>query len=432
MKKVVVVSPHFPPSNLAGSHRARLFARHLPKFGWEPKVLSVDPKYYEETLDPELEALVPENLEVIRTKAIPTKPLRVVGDVGIRAFWWHYFALRKMIANEKVDLLYITIPSNYSSMLGPLIHRKYSIPYAIDYQDPWVHPWPGTDELLTKAWFSYNLSRFLEPHALRHVSLITGVAPGYYQGVLDRYPWIRGGICVSMPLGAEENDFTYLEKNPRPPQLFDPGDGNFHFVYAGTMWPKAASTVEAFMMAVLYLRDTNPTVAQKLRFHFIGTGSVRNGQSIHNIKPLADKFGLTENVIEHPARIPYLDALNHLKHSGAVLILGSDESHYTPSKVFLAVLSKRPALALLHAKSTAVEILENSNAGIAVTFDERAPVGQCVERIAHSILRTVDGDYSSSRVDWDQFSPYSAEAVTEKLAKAFDGILSNGVSEQYV
>ena len=51
MNKVLIITSHYPPSNLAGVHRARLFAQHLPSFGWEPIILTVDEKYYEENLD---------------------------------------------------------------------------------------------------------------------------------------------------------------------------------------------------------------------------------------------------------------------------------------------------------------------------------------------------------------------------------------------
>ena len=45
---------HFPPSNLAGVHRSRLWAQHLPEFGWEPIIVTAHSKYYEEKLDPAL------------------------------------------------------------------------------------------------------------------------------------------------------------------------------------------------------------------------------------------------------------------------------------------------------------------------------------------------------------------------------------------
>src|SRR5207245_72461 len=151
MKNVVIVAPHFPPSNLASVHRSRYFAMHLRDFGWQARVLSVDSAYYEEELDPELEQLLPSDVEVIRTKAFPTVPVRVIGDISIRSFWWQYRALCRLLKKERIDLVYIPIPPNYSAMLGPLVHRKFGVPYAIDYIDPWVNTWPGCEVLFSKA-----------------------------------------------------------------------------------------------------------------------------------------------------------------------------------------------------------------------------------------------------------------------------------------
>ncbi len=41
IKKIIIISPHFPPSNLTAVHRARFFAQHLPSFGWEPTIVTV-------------------------------------------------------------------------------------------------------------------------------------------------------------------------------------------------------------------------------------------------------------------------------------------------------------------------------------------------------------------------------------------------------
>src|SRR5258706_11262065 len=273
MKQVIIVAPHFPPSNLTGGHRSRYFAMHLPKFGWNLKVLSVDPSYYEESLDPELEALMPGNFEIIRTRALPTKPLRLVGDLSIRSFWWHYRAIAQIIKKQKVDLVYIPIPPNYSAMLGPLIHKQFGVPYAIDYIDPWVHQWPGSEVRFSKSWMAYHLNYFCEPLALHSVSLITGIAPKYYEGPLQRYAWLKEELCEAMPYGAEISEYRYLDEHPRPPSLFDPADGNYHFVYAGAMLPKGYDALEALFRALTNLKQSNPAFAGKLRFHFVGTGT---------------------------------------------------------------------------------------------------------------------------------------------------------------
>ena len=75
MKKILIISPHFPPSNLAAVHRSRLFAMHLPAFGWQPIILTVHEKFYEEELDWDLNKLLPENLRIEKVNAFRvTKP----------------------------------------------------------------------------------------------------------------------------------------------------------------------------------------------------------------------------------------------------------------------------------------------------------------------------------------------------------------------
>jgi hypothetical protein len=424
MKQVTIVAPYFPPSNLAAVHRTRLLAMHMPRFGWRVRVLSVDPRFYEEPVDPELEQLVPAWLEVVRTRALATKPIRLVGDVGLRALWWHYRELARLIRKREVDLVYISIPPNYSAILGPLVYARYRIPYAIDYQDPWVHPWPGCELRLSKAWWAFQIGRVLEPIVLRYVRLITGVAPGYYEGALERNPGLGASRCMAMPVGGEESDFQFLNDHPRPIALFDPNDGNRHVVYAGVILPRAFSTVEAVLSAVRRVLDQGCEEASRLKLHFIGTGSRVGASSSYTVRPLAERLGLAGVVLEHQPRIPYLDVLNHLKHAHAVLVLGSSEPHYTPSKVFQAVLSRRPVVAILEARSTAVTILREANAGPVVTFDDSNPVTSQVEEIGQSLMKAVRrGGFSPDQVNWEAFTAYSAEAAARRLAAAFDSLL---------
>ena len=63
-----------------------MLAPHLPEYGWEPTVVSVDPRDYESRLDPDLLELVPKNLRIIRCRAWPAQWTRRVGigDLGLR------------------------------------------------------------------------------------------------------------------------------------------------------------------------------------------------------------------------------------------------------------------------------------------------------------------------------------------------------------
>ena len=105
--------------------------------------------------------------------------------------------------------MHITVPSFYSATLGELLYRREPLPFGIDYQDPWVHVWPEAEVKYSKAWISLQLAYRLEPWATRNAALITGVASGYFEGVLDRNPGLRGScLTAAMPYGFSELDFA--------------------------------------------------------------------------------------------------------------------------------------------------------------------------------------------------------------------------------
>ena len=187
-RRIALVSGHFAPSNLVGGHRARLWSRYLPEFGWEPIVITGDPRRYEERLDPDLERLVAPGLQVIHARTMSTRPIRLIGDIGVRAFRGCYQALCDLAKRHDIEFVLVTIPSNFLAPLGRMVHRRYGLPFGIDYQDPWVNRWPGVEKPFSRAWGSYRLANVLEPWAVRGASLITGMAPGYVAGMLERNP----------------------------------------------------------------------------------------------------------------------------------------------------------------------------------------------------------------------------------------------------
>ncbi len=420
MKRVALVAAHFPPSNLAGVHRARLWSRHLQEFGWKPVVVTTHWRHFEEELDWDLCELLASDLEVIRTRALPTRPVRFVGDIGIRALPWHLQTLRRLIRKQRIDFVHITIPSFYSALLGELLYRRDPIPFGIDYIDPWVHAWPGAERRFSKAWASAKLANRLEPWAVRNAALITGVAESYYAGVLERNPHLSAqAVTAAMPYGNSAADYADSMKLSGGMSLFDEEDGNFHMVYAGAMLPKARAVLGAFFAALVHMRETAPEVYSRLRVQFIGTGTAPNDPNGHTILPLAAQSGLDAVVAEHPQRIAYGDVLRHLKKASAVLIVGSTEAHYTPSKVYQSVQAKRPIFALLHEGSSAVRVLETSGAGVAVTLNEMVlPQPRDLALRLESFVRA--SNYDPDKVQWSAFEAFSARQSARKLAAALD------------
>lgn len=423
IRRIALVSGHFAPSNLVGAHRARLWSRYLPEFGWQPVVVTGDPARYEERPDPDLEKLVPAGLEVIHAATFPTKPVRLVGDIGVRAFWGCYRALSDMAKAGRLDFVLVTIPSNFLAPLGRLVHLRHGVPFGIDYQDPWVNRWPGVDVPLSRAWASYRLAGLLEPWSVRDAALITGMAEGYVAGMLERNPdVVRRSVLAYMPMGSAPEDYALVRDLGRQPFLFRPGDGHFHLIYAGALLPAGMVVLDAFLAGLRELQVRSPGIAAKLRVHFVGTGSSPDDPQGYRVLPRAEAAGVADLVSEHPHRIGYVDTLSHLIRSDAILVLGSTERHYTPSKVFQAILSERPVFAMLHEASTAVSMIRDTGAGEVLTLTEEAlPTPQAVASALRSLVEqpvTVAG--AASHRDFDT---YSARESTRVLADALDRTL---------
>src|ERR1035437_7744402 len=109
-RRVLIVSPFYPPSTVAGVHRARHLATHLPAAGWEPTVLCVDEAYHTERLDPGLAELLPAGIDIVKVPALPATCMRYlgIGDIGLRAFPYLSRALREIVPKRKIDVVMIT------------------------------------------------------------------------------------------------------------------------------------------------------------------------------------------------------------------------------------------------------------------------------------------------------------------------------------
>lgn len=421
LKKILIISPHFPPSNLAAVHRSRLFAQHLPEYGWEPVVLTVDEKYYEEELDFNLVKLLPEGLRVEKCAAFNVTKPRVVGDIGIRAFYQLYKKAKSIIVKDKIDFLYIPIPSFYAALIGRWLHNTTGVKYGIDYIDPWVHPFPNRDKLFSRHRISEAIANFLEPIAVKNASLITGVAEGYYNGVRERNTHLNN-TCLfgAMPYGGEIADHNAVKTMGINPYVFQKNE-KIQLVYAGAMLPKAYQPLEAMFKAM----SANAALFSNLEIHFIGTGKSPNDPNGFNIKPLAEKYGLWQRVVfEYPKRIPYLDVLVHLESADGIFILGSTEPHYTPSKVYQGVLSGKPILALLHSESSAYKVLKNTGAGTVFPI-----LPDSIDTITNDFCEWYNTyeifakKFDAASVDRKVFDAYSASNVTKTLADLLNQIV---------
>jgi len=424
MKRVVIIGADFSPSSLPPATRIRFFAKHLSKFGWEPVVLTTSPDYYDSLTDPENEQLLPDGLEVVRTRALPSRLMRKIGigDVGIRSMFHHWRALSRLHREKKIDLIFIPVPPGVSMVLGRLANMRFGIPYVIDFIDPWVteYYWTLPRKQRPPKWLlSYVLSRALEPFALRRAKHITGVSRGTTDQVVSRYEWLESTDATDIPYGAEADDFEYLRHHPRQNAIFDAQDGKLHVCYVGAYVESMEQTLRALFAAFRQGLERSPNVFENIVLHFIGTTYSTNGSDPFRVTAVARDCGVQERIREYPQRVPYLDSLQIMLDAHALILLGSAEPHYTASKVFPYVLANRPLLAVFHEDSSVITILREVNAGHVVSFNATEDPSTRVNEISVRLEEMLVDNYEP-QVRWEAFESYTTRAMAGRLAKTFD------------
>ena len=432
MRRVLMVSPHFPPDSSAASHRVRLLAPHLPDAGWTPTVLTVAASAYEGHLDRDLESLVPPTVRVERADAWPATATRRIGigDLGLRSLAGLRRACHRLLAGERFDALFITIYPTYPALLGPPLKRRFRVPFVLDYQDPWVGAWGRTvgggadGRPDSKSRWARRLGEWLEPKVLAAADAVVAVSQGTLDGIVERIPAAGRVPHEVIPLGFEPDDFAALHRRGACARPVDPGDGLVHLCYVGTLLPTGIATLRLLMLGLDRARREDPAAA-RLRLHFVGTSNQSHSDA-YRVLPIARECGVEDLVSEAPGRVDYLDAIALLAQASGILLLGTTERHYTASKVYPALLAKRPILALFHEASSVVSILREAAGEPTVrivSFDETPVREDRVNEVASHLRRlAADPAYRAADVSLDRVDAFSASALARRLGSLLDRV----------
>jgi glycosyltransferase involved in cell wall biosynthesis len=426
MRRLLMVSPHFPPDSSAGTHRVRLLAPYLEELGWRPTVLTVNEEDYEGRLDPELAGLVPPSVDVVRSRAIPAPLTRRlgVGDLGLRALPGLWRDARRLHAASAFDALFITIYPTYPALLGPMMKRRFGLPFVLDYQDPWVGAWGRTvgggagGAVDRKSRWSRALADRLERRVLRVADGVTAVSTRTYEDAFARTGVPAPRAVAEIPIGWDSGDIEAVRNRSAHPVLI-PGDGRLNICYTGTLLPMGVAPLRAVLAAARAVIDCEPAFADRIRFHFFGTSNQTTDQTAR-VLPHARDLGLEHIVHEHPARLDYLDALDVLRQADALLLLGSSEAHYTPSKVFPLLLADRPIVAVCHRESTVVGMLQRaapSPAARVFTFsDADRTVDDLRPCIADALMSLLRAPQWRVHINRAALEPWAARTLANRLA----------------
>jgi hypothetical protein len=423
MKSVLIVSPHFPPINAADHQRVRMAIPFLEGMGWRPTVLAVDPQFVEAPRDEWLLKTLPPELEVVRVRALPVALTKRIG-MSTLAFRCRRFLREsgdELLCGRKFDLVYFSTTQMGVHRLGLRWKRRFGVPFALDLQDPWVNDYYRRHPEVTPPGgrVKYAVSQFAarvdEPRCLAAASAVTAVSGRYIDDIADRMPEVDRGKFHVIPFGAAERDFETAVRHPVSQSHIDFSDGLEHWVAVGRGGDDMRPALVELFRAFATLLTMNPARFERVRMHFLGTDYAAGDRARKTVAPVAEEIGVGQYVSEQPHRIPYSEALACLVKASLLLVIGSNDPGYNPSKVAPYLMSGRPVLAILHSASPAAAVVEQAG-------------GAC-HRLTNA--GATDSDSLAALLDRPLTSPVrrdgalmdlTAEAMTRRLVDVFASI----------
>lgn len=375
MKKLLIVSPHFPPLNAPDMQRVRMSLPYYRSCGWEPIVLCVGDAWQDGVREPALEQTIPADVRIVRVSALSLRWTRLIGlgDVGLRCWLPFLFAGSRLIRREKIDLVFFSNTQFVTFPLGRIWRMLFGTPYVFDMQDPWrTDYYERRGSRRPPGGWKYQIARLmawlLEGWSFRHVGAVMSVSPSYLTDLRARYPHFAAVPTAVIGFGASLADLAKSRALPPPAHRYVREKGELHVLYTGASGPVMPHSLTVLFQGLKRYHERAPHRARRLRFHFLGTSYVAPGQGKNSVIPVAASCGVADQVTEIPHRLGHLECLRLQLEADILLLPGSSDLAYSPSKVYPYYLSRRPTLGLVFKHSVMEGLLDELASAFMVRF----------------------------------------------------------------
>lgn len=420
MKRVLIISPHFPPVNAPDMQRVRVSLPYFVEAGWEVTVLTVADPTPTAPLEPELEATVPAGVRVERAHCFSRRWTARLGvnNVALRSLPFLFLAGCRLLMDRRHDVVYFSTTMFIVLPLGRVWKMLSGVPYVIDLQDPWVSDYYDRPDAPRppggwKYRLAQGLARPLEGWTMRGAAHVIAVSQSYLDTLRVRHPQLRATPATELPFGSPDPDLLLAaaRRKSRAPLL---PAGGLRLAFAGALGPGQLAAVEVFFAALAEVRRSGLSVST----HFFGTSYSPQGRPA--TLALAAQYGLSDCVHESPGRLRYFDALQVTLEADANLLFGSTDLPFTPSKMLALLAAGRPVLSLASAGSAMTGRLAELNQS-CVTFPADGPRGAAVGETAAWLRDLAAGRIASA--GQTALERYSARAMAARQMAVLAGAI---------
>jgi glycosyltransferase involved in cell wall biosynthesis len=375
-KKILFLTPEFPPSKLTGAIRPSKFAKYLDRFGWDVTVLTFD--HQDNT---HLDLL--KDLKNVRIEKCGVPKKIIVNDLGISYLFQSYKQAMKLAKEIKPDYVLVSMPTFMNSILAYIIKKRFSIDYVLDYRDLWVgDPYPARG---FKSKVFRFISKVIEPIVLKSAYLSYYVSDAMLADQMKLYPWLKDKKTTVISTGYDHEDISHIT----------PSDNkNGYIAHIGNADPDM--NLSDFIEIVEDKRVQELLLEKKLRYLFVGSKN-------HFMQELLDDS--LKDFFEFKEYLPHNDALQLMADSNGLMILGSNSPQRLNRKVFEYTALNKNIFYLGNTKSPTANIVKES-VGIISNVDNK------IKKMIEFLKKLSDEKVIMNM-------RYSKEKLVEKLVESF-------------
>jgi glycosyltransferase involved in cell wall biosynthesis len=428
MRRVLLITYHFPPRPAIGSLRPMGLARYLPRYGWDPIVLTprlpdgprppvqiIETDYQDVLgqwksrfgLDPNQGIHQQFSLPWANTpnRVLPhtrlmkwLKPLLLFPDI---TKGWTVFAMdaiAQLKEHTAVDSIITTSPPITCNLIGARAKHLLGVPWLADFRDLWSQDTSARNDGNNSVFHFFD--RRLEARILDQADALVTVSAPWAERLQQRASKTRVQWITN---AYDPEDFAFLPV---------PLTKSFSITYTG----------------LLYEGKRDPTPLLEALSELIQAGTLfRSDVELRFFCPpepwlieIVRKYGL-EDVVKINAMVKRDEALRRQAESQILLLLGwhdPNERGQHTGKLFEYLGSKRPILAVGGYRGVMSEVLEETRSGVHALSKEQ---------LRSVLVNAYDQFRSTGRVAYEgldsEVKAYTQQEMARRFAQLLDGMV---------
>lgn len=414
LKKILLITYHFPPDAAIGAVRQKEHAELLAQLGWEVHVVTVNSKHYEKVNSET--AVQHANIHIHRT-VYCSSPLKIILKLKNRFFknerpettthfslpspdnkpgflqklkqiiidfnsfpdeqmMWLFPAVSRallVVLKNRIPLIYVSSPPYTVNLIGLIMKMITNRKLVIEHRDPWTTV-DFLDKPFNRTESALKFENSLELFTLARADAVV-TTTSIYRDFLEKQIGIPHGNLICIYNGFDSKKFT-------PESTCHPScnDGKISFRHFGNFY--FGRNPRAFLTAICELIGDGTLEPGKISIDLVGLsssdfiGDLCIGDLVRDLK--------LESIVTLTPWVDREEAIRRMRESDVLLLFQPDSwKMQIPAKTFEYLPLRKPIFGLVGDGATA-DVIRECDAGIIVDQNDITAIKQAIIHFLHT------------------------------------------------